>query len=315
MRTCGWALATVGQLCSPVRRLGSCSRFIGCPSRQSRWQKRVVADAETSPLRSTARNGNGNGNSNSNGMKTIVVLSGKGGVGKSSVTLQLALQLAQDAQVGVLDLDITGPSLPRMFGVESHKVLQGTQGWLPVRVSPGIQLMSIGFLLSDRGNSVVWRGAKKTGMVQQFLRDTNWGQLDYLIIDTPPGTGDEHIALAEELRQIDGAVIVTTPQMVAINDVKKEISFCNKVNFHILGVVENMAGFKCPHCDECTDVFNSGGGEKLCNDLGLTLLGQLPIDPAFVECVESQNIVKLYDSTSMKAAFAPIALQVLAKVE
>jgi Mrp family chromosome partitioning ATPase len=247
-------------------------------------------------------------------MKTIVVLSGKGGVGKSSVTLQLALQLSQNAQVGVLDLDITGPSLPRMFGVETHKVLQGQQGWLPVRASPTLQLMSIGFLLSDRGNSIVWRGAKKTGMVQQFLRDTHWGELDYLIIDTPPGTGDEHIALAEELREVDGAVIVTTPQMVAINDVKKEINFCHKVQFNIIGVVENMSGFKCPHCDECTDVFNSGGGAKLCEDLGLTLLGQLPIDPAFVECVESQKIIQEYESTSMKQVFEPIARQIEDKV-
>lgn len=249
-------------------------------------------------------------------MKTIVVLSGKGGVGKSSVTLQLALQLAStNAQVGVLDLDITGPSLPRMFGVENYKVLQSHSGWLPVRVSPQLQVMSIGFLLSDRGNSVVWRGAKKTGMVQQFLRDTYWGDLDYLIIDTPPGTGDEHIALAEEIKTVDGAVIVTTPQMVAINDVKKEINFCHKVNFKIIGVVENMSGFKCPHCDECTDVFNSGGGEKLCKELGLTLLGQLPIDPAFVETVESQKIVQMYGSTSMKKVFESVAKAVEDKVQ
>lgn len=247
-------------------------------------------------------------------MKTIVILSGKGGVGKSSVTLQLALQLGEAAQVGVLDLDITGPSLPRMFGVENHKVLQSHSGWLPVQVSPTIKLMSIGFLLADRGNSIVWRGAKKTGMVQQFLRDTNWGALDYLIIDTPPGTGDEHIALAEELQQVDGAVIVTTPQMVAINDVRKEINFCHKVNFAIIGVVENMSGFKCPHCDECTDVFNSGGGERLCAELNLTLLGKLPIDPAFVETVESQDVVKRYPDTAMRQVFAPITSQVVEKV-
>ncbi|CDR45602.1 CYFA0S19e00826g1_1 [Cyberlindnera fabianii] len=247
---------------------------------------------------------------------TILVLSGKGGVGKSSITLQLALQLSEHHSVGVLDLDLTGPSLPRMFGVEGNKVFQSTQGWLPVQALPNLKVMSIGFLLGDRGNSVVWRGAKKTGMVQQFLRDTNWGDhLDYLIIDTPPGTGDEHIALAEELQTVDGAVIVTTPQMVAINDVKKEINFCNKVKFDILGVVENMSGFTCPHCDDCTDVFSSGGGEKLCSELGITLLGKVPIDPAFVDIVESQTISTKYNETKMHNVFKPIAEQVLDKVE
>lgn len=249
----------------------------------------------------------------------ILVLSGKGGVGKSSVTTQLALSLSLEGHsVGVLDIDLTGPSIPRFFGIESSKVKQAPGGWLPVPVheprsvqsetvstetgstalaqgprEPGaLYCMSLGFMLGNRGDAVVWRGPKKTAMVRQFLSDVQWGALDYLLIDTPPGTSDEHISLVETLLktaapgQVSGAVVVTTPQAISISDVRKEINFCKKTGVHILGVVENMAGFVCPHCAECTNVFSKGGGQVMAQDFNVPFLGSIPIDPAFVALIE-----------------------------
>ncbi|KAG7661642.1 CFD1 [[Candida] subhashii] len=265
----------------------------------------------------------------------ILILSGKGGVGKSSVTTQTALTLTNKGfNVGVLDIDLTGPSLPRMFGVEKKQVHQSTQGWIPVSVYNNqsdanrgtLSLMSLGFLLGNRGNSVVWRGPKKTAMIRQFLKDVVWGdknkRLDYLLIDTPPGTSDEHIAIAEELRwsqPLDGAIIVTTPQSVATADVRKEINFCKKVNFDILGIVENMSGFICPHCSECTNIFSSGGGKLLSEKLDLPFLGNVPIDPHFVELIEMQDnedvqgkkkLIELYDDCELK----PIMNDIIDKI-
>lgn len=241
----------------------------------------------------------------------VLVLSGKGGVGKSSVTTQLALSLSlQGKSVGVLDVDLTGPSIPRFFGAESAKVRQAPGGWLPVpvhnsedavavangregRTSAGaLYCMSLGFLLANRGDAVVWRGPKKTAMVRQFLTDIQWGALDYLLIDTPPGTSDEHISLVETLlksataEQLAGAVIVTTPQAISISDVKKEINFCRKTSVNIIGVVENMAGFVCPNCSECTNVFSKGGGEAMAVEFSVPFLGSVPIDPMFIRLIE-----------------------------
>ncbi|KAK5120771.1 cytosolic Fe-S cluster assembly factor cfd1 [Meristemomyces frigidus] len=249
-----------------------------------------------------------------------LVLSGKGGVGKSSVTTQLALTLSlQGHSVGVLDVDLTGPSIPRFFGIENAKVRQAPGGWIPVPVHDAqesrdeastnghmngeecasqarghgsLHCMSLGFLLANRGDAVVWRGPKKTAMVRQFLSDVHWGALDYLLIDTPPGTSDEHISLVETLlkeatpEQQAGAVIVTTPQAISISDVKKEINFCRKTGVKILGVVENMAGFVCPNCSECTNVFSKGGGEVMAREFEVPFLGSVPIDPMFIRLIE-----------------------------
>ncbi|KAK4656845.1 cytosolic Fe-S cluster assembly factor cfd1 [Podospora pseudocomata] len=232
----------------------------------------------------------------------LSVLSGKGGVGKSSVTTQLALSLSLAGHsVGVLDVDLTGPSIPRMFAIEDAKVTQAPGGWLPITVHEAdptsglgsLRVMSLGFLLPGRGDAVVWRGPKKTAMVRQFLSDVFWEELDYLLIDTPPGTSDEHISLAETLLQkarpdqVAGAVIVTTPQAVATADVRKELNFCTKTGIRILGVVENMCGFVCPNCSECTNIFGSGGGEVMADDFNVKFLGRVPIDQQFIVLVET----------------------------
>ncbi|KAL5408112.1 cytosolic Fe-S cluster assembly factor cfd1 [Paraphaeosphaeria minitans] len=252
----------------------------------------------------------------------VLVLSGKGGVGKSSITTQLALALSlQGKSVGVLDIDLTGPSIPRFFGIEESRVKQAPGGWIPVEVHAeqtlpatqhadgaangtapqqsygtrvgALSCMSLGFILPNRGDAVIWRGPKKTAMVRQFLTDVLWPELDFLLVDTPPGTSDEHISLLETLlkttaatAQLAGAVVVTTPQAIAISDVKKELNFCTKTGVRVLGVVENMAGFVCPNCSECCNVFSKGGGEVMAKDFNVPFLGSVPIDPAFVMLVE-----------------------------
>ncbi|KJX98057.1 cytosolic fe-s cluster assembling factor cfd1 like protein [Zymoseptoria brevis] len=236
----------------------------------------------------------------------VLVLSGKGGVGKSSVTTQLALSLTlQGHSVGILDVDLTGPSIPRFLGIENSKVTQAPGGWLPVPIHEAntsttdpskktgqLRAMSLGFMLANRGDAVVWRGPKKTAMVRQFLMDVQWGAMDYLLIDTPPGTSDEHISLVETLlksatpEQMAGAVIVTTPQAISVSDVKKEINFCRKVGVGILGVIENMAGFVCPNCSECTNVFSKGGGQAMATEFEVPFLGSVPIDPMFIRLIE-----------------------------
>jgi Mrp family chromosome partitioning ATPase len=184
--------------------------------------------------------------------RKILVLSGKGGVGKSTFTGQLAFALAADAdlQVGVMDVDVCGPSIPRIMGVEGERVHQANTGWQPVYAADNLAVMSVGFLLRESTDAVIWRGPKKNGLIKQFMKDVDWGELDYLLIDTPPGTSDEHLSLVQYLREsgIDGALVVTTPQEVALADVRKELNFCRKVGLRVLGVAENMAGFVCPNC-------------------------------------------------------------------
>jgi Mrp family chromosome partitioning ATPase len=223
----------------------------------------------------------------------ILVLSGKGGVGKSTITTSLALSLP--GNVGVLDIDLCGPSLPKMLGVSSSKITQAKNGWNPVRVDEKTLLMSLQFLLPGVDDAVIWRGPKKNAMIKQFLNDTQWGDLDYLVVDTPPGTSDEHLAIVEYLQHHPHvtAVIVTTPQAVAISDVKKEISFCKTVGVEISGIVENMSGFVCPHCSECTPIFSSGGGEELAKELDIQFLGKVPLDPSMGQ-VTKANVASIF---------------------
>jgi Mrp family chromosome partitioning ATPase len=219
----------------------------------------------------------------------ILVLSGKGGVGKSTVSAQLAMGLVKSGKkVGILDIDLTGPSIPRLLGLLGKDVHKASHGWVPVYADKEQRLcvMSIAFLIEDPDAPVVWRGPKKNAVIKQFLEDVCWGQLDYLIIDTPPGTSDEHISINEYLSSFnpDGAIIVTTPQGVSLSDVRKEISFCRKVGLPILGVIENMSGFVCPCCNEVTNIFSTGGGEAMAREVGVAFIGRVPIDPNLATC-------------------------------
>jgi len=217
--------------------------------------------------------------------RKILILSGKGGVGKSTFTSQLSLVLArnQEVQVGVCDVDITGPSQPKIMGLEGSSIHQSNTGWTPVYLEENLAVMSIGFMLQTENDAVIWRGPKKNGIIKQFLKDVEWNDVDYLLIDTPPGTSDEHLSIVQYLKEagIDGAIIITTPQEVSLQDVRKEINFCKKVGVRILGIVENMAGFICPKCENQSEIFpaNSGGAKKMCEDLNLNLLASIPVDP------------------------------------
>lgn len=233
----------------------------------------------------------------------ILVLSGKGGVGKSTISSQLALTLKEKGyKVGLLDIDLCGPSIPYLLNLEGKDVHQCPEGWVPVYTDAeqNLAVMSIGFLLNNRNNAVVWRGPKKTAMVKQFLTDVCWGDLDYLIIDTPPGTSDEHITVMENLKEVscDGAIIVTSPQELAIEDVRKEITFCKKTGIPILGIVENMSGFLCPHCTTCTNIFSTGGGSALAEHAKVPLLGTLPIDPRVGSLLGKSCVKELPESPS-----------------
>ena len=227
--------------------------------------------------------------------RKIVVLSGKGGVGKSTVAVNFATALMMAGKrVGLLDVDIHGPSIPTMLGLEKQTALGNVEGLLPVNIG-GMKVMSIGFLLKSSDDAVIWRGPMKWNVIKQFLKDVLWGDLDYLIVDSPPGTGDEPLSVFQLIGQVDGAVIVTTPQKVAEVDVRKSITFCRQLNVPVLGVVENMSGFACPKCGEVTQILSSGGGERLSGDMGVPFLGSIPIDPKIAEAGDSgRSFLKYY---------------------
>lgn len=217
--------------------------------------------------------------------RKILVLSGKGGVGKSTFAAQLGWAFASDpdVQTGILDVDICGPSIPTILGIASEQVHTSAVGWSPIYVQDNLGAMSVGFMLPSPKDAVMWRGPKKNGLITQFLKDVDWGTLDYLIVDTPPGTSDEHLSIVQLLKEsgIDGAVLITTPQEVALQDVAREIDFCRKVGVPVLGLVENMAGFVCPNCKGESQIFRptTGGAARLAKEMGVELLGSVPLDP------------------------------------
>jgi ATP-binding protein involved in chromosome partitioning len=211
----------------------------------------------------------------------ILVLSGKGGVGKSTVAANLAMALANHGyQTGLLDLDIHGPNIPKMLGIEEVK-LTSTNGTTiePVYVVPALGVVSMAFLLPDKSTPIIWRGPMKMQAIKQFLADVNWGDLDYLVVDLPPGTGDEALSIAQLAPNVAGAVIVTTPQEVAVLDSTKAVKFVEKMDIKVLGVIENMSGMVCPHCGKEIDLFGQGGGKKAAEDLDVPYLGNIPLDP------------------------------------
>ncbi|XP_043284965.1 cytosolic Fe-S cluster assembly factor NUBP1 homolog [Venturia canescens] len=249
----------------------------------------------------------------------VLVLSGKGGVGKSTVTSLLSRAIAADnpdKNVAVLDIDICGPSQPRVLGVLDEQVHQSGSGWSPVYVDDNLSLMSIGFLLSSPTDAVIWRGPKKNGMIRQFLSEVDWGTLDYLILDTPPGTSDEHLSATSYLKGagITGAIIVTTPQEVALLDVRKEIDFCRKVNIPILGVIENMSIFVCPKCKSTSEIFPAltGGGRQMSKEMDIKFLGSLPLDPLVARCCdEGKNVLEEMPESPTVRALQEIVKKVI----
>jgi Mrp family chromosome partitioning ATPase/predicted Fe-Mo cluster-binding NifX family protein len=243
----------------------------------------------------------------------VLVLSGKGGVGKSTVAVNLAVSLAlAGKKVGLLDIDIHGPSIPKILNLEGKSLQAAGDVILPVEMVENLKVMSIGFLLRGSSDAVIWRGPMKYQMIKQFLKDVQWGSLDFLIVDSPPGTGDEPLSVVQLLENADGAIIVTTPQEVALTDVRKCITFCRNLNLPVLGVLENMSGFICPKCGHRTDVFKSGGGEIMAAQMNVPFLGRIPIDPQIVEsCDSGKPFVYHYNQSQTAKAFENILNPIL----
>jgi len=211
--------------------------------------------------------------------RKVIVMSGKGGVGKSTVAVNLAMSAMLAGQrVGLLDVDLHGPSVPTMLGLVGYRLEGGEDGMLPVEVG-GLKVLSVGFLLQNNDDPVIWRGPMKMGVIRQFIEDVEWGDLDLLVIDVPPGTGDEPLSVCQLIPELEGAVIVTTPQKVAAADVRKSINFCKELGVKVLGVIENMSGFACPKCGEFTPILRANGGRVMANEMGVPFLGSIPIDP------------------------------------
>jgi ATP-binding protein involved in chromosome partitioning len=237
----------------------------------------------------------------------ILVLSGKGGVGKTTVSVNLAFALANhEKKVGLLDLDFHGPNVPKMLGIEDKRATMLGNAIEPIHVTGNLAVMSMAFLLPDTSTPVVWRGPMKMSAIKQFLNQVNWGPLDYLVVDLPPGTGDEALTIAQSAPNVRGAVIVTTPQDVAVMDAIKAAKFIEKLKVPVIGVIENMSGLICPHCGGTIDLFSKGGGKKAAEDLGVPYLGAIPLDPEMVKAGDEGRpmILQHTDSPTRKAVDA-----------
>ena len=239
----------------------------------------------------------------------LIVMSGKGGVGKTTVAANLAVALAADARVGLLDADVTGPDVPMLMGVEGAAVVSGDQGIEPLHGPRDVKVISMASLTAGRDTPVIWRGPLKIKALKQMLIDVNWGELEYMIIDLPPGTSDEPLSIAQEIPDADGAVVVTTPQEVSLLDVRKSIGFAKAVRLPIIGIIENMSGFVCPHCGKPTDIFKRGGGEAAAKELGLPFLGRIPLDPRIVAGGDDGKpfVLEHPDSPAAKAFYDVVA--------
>ncbi|ADE35862.1 Mrp/NBP35 family ATP-binding protein [Methanohalophilus mahii] len=241
----------------------------------------------------------------------LMVMSGKGGVGKSTVSANLAAALARRGKkVGLLDSDIHGPSIPTMFGIADQRPEVGEKGILPVQVADNLKVMSIGLLLDDPDSPVVWRGPAKMGAIKQFLEEVDWGVLDYLIIDLPPGTGDEPLSIVQLLGRVDGAIVVTTPQDVALTSVRKSLKFAEMLEVPVIGMVENMSGVICPHCNEEIQVFGGESVEKAAKDFNTPILATLPIEPDVSSTGDKGDVYVNDDKSIWKEKFDSIVSSV-----
>jgi Mrp family chromosome partitioning ATPase len=223
---------------------------------------------------------------------------------------------ADKLKVGILDADIHGPSIAKMLNFEGKRPVMTPDGMAPVAVTPTLSAFSMASLLSGVDMPVIWRGPLKMGALKQFIGEVAWGDLDYLIVDAPPGTGDEPLSICQLIPDMSGAIIVTTPQDVALSDSRKCVQFLRQLKTPILGIVENMSGFTCPHCGKNVDIFKTGGGEKAAGELGIPFLGRIPIDPNIVEASDSgiPFVEKFNDSIAAKE-FAKIVDKIRTRVE
>ena len=234
---------------------------------------------------------------------SILVLSGKGGVGKSTVAANIAVALSlQGHSTGLLDTDFHGPTIPKLLGLEGTQLTSSDGKKLDPAELGALKVISVDFMLGSRTDPVIWRGPMKMNVIKQLFEDVRWGHLQYMVVDCPPGTGDEPLSVVQLIPEPSGAVIVTTPQEVSLTDVRRSIQFCRALKLPVLGVIENMSGFVCPHCGERTELFGSGGGEKMAGEMDVPFLGRIPIEPEIVESGESGKPFVYHNSDSRYAS-------------
>jgi ATP-binding protein involved in chromosome partitioning len=246
----------------------------------------------------------------------IIVMSGKGGVGKTNTSVNLSIALADSGhKVGIMDVDLHGPDVPRMLGIEGTPQLTANNKVSPLRYSDNLRAISIESFIPSKDDAIIWRGPLKFSAIRQFIGDVEWGDLDFLVIDSPPGTGDEPLTVAQMISDAM-AIIVTTPQEVALADVRKSINFCKAVKMEIFGLIENMSGFNCPHCGELIELFGSGGGERTAKEMGIRFLGRIPFDPEVVACGDSGTCYQqVHTDSAVAKAFSEVSRAVAALVQ
>ena len=238
----------------------------------------------------------------------LIVMSGKGGVGKTSTSVNLSIALANRGyNVGIMDVDLHGLDVPRMMGLSGMPEINQNKKLNPLSYSENLKAISIESFTPNKDDAIIWRGPLKFSAIKQFIGEVDWKDLDFLVIDSPPGTGDEPLTVAQTITDAR-AVIVTTPQEVALADVRKSINFCKTVNMEIFGLIENMSGFACPHCNEMIELFGSGGGERTASQMGINFLGSIPFDPLMVACGDSGSCYQeIHGNSAVTQAFGSVA--------
>jgi ATP-binding protein involved in chromosome partitioning len=245
--------------------------------------------------------------------RKFIVMSGKGGVGKTSTAVNLAMALAaRGVNVGLMDVDLHGPDVPRMLGFDGILDMNADNKLIPMRFNEHLSAVSVESLMEGKDDAIIWRGPVKHSMIQQFIGQVAWGDLDVLLIDAPPGTGDEPLTVAQSIKEAK-AIIVTTPQEVSLADVRKSINFCKTVKMEVFGLIENMSGLTCPHCQSVLDLFGTGGGEKTALDMNVSFLGRIPFDAQMVECGDAGvSYQQKHPESAVSKAYAAIAEKILA---